>query len=146
LALPKPAPGQVIHYSYLWSEEYERGRDEGSKDRPCVIVVAVDKDVDGLDIVIVLPITHSPPSLLSEAVEIPNRTKVRLGLDDERSWVVLTEANRFRWPGPDLRPVPRAKPRSMIYGLLPETLFNLIQSRFSAALRAKRLSLVPRSE
>lgn len=146
MTLPKPAPGQVIHYSYLWSEEYKRGREEGSKDRPCVIVVAVDKDSNGLDVVTVVPITHSPPSALTEAIEIPYRTKVRLGLDDEPSWVVLSEANRFCWPGPDLRPVPRAKPRTMIHGLLPQNLFNLMQSRFVAVLRAKRLSIVPRSE
>jgi hypothetical protein len=30
-------------------------------------------------------------------------TNQRLGLDAERSWVMLTEANRFVWPGPDLR-------------------------------------------
>jgi len=38
------------------------------------------------------------------AVEISHETKRRLGLDDDRSWIVLTEANRFAWPGPDLRP------------------------------------------
>jgi hypothetical protein len=30
--------------------------------------------------------------------------KCCLGLDEPRSWVVLTEANRFPWPDPDLRP------------------------------------------
>ena len=34
----------------------------------------------------------------------PDTVKRRLELDDERSWIVLTEANRFIWPGPDLRP------------------------------------------
>lgn len=47
-----------------------------------------------------LPITHTPPVEAETAVEIPAATKSRLGLDAQRSWVVLTEANRFRWPGP----------------------------------------------
>jgi hypothetical protein len=33
-------------------------------------------------------------------------TKRRLGLDAEQSWIMITEANGFVWPGPDLRPVP----------------------------------------
>ena len=32
-------------------------------------------------------------------------TKRRLGLDDARSWIMVTEGNRFAWPGPDLRPI-----------------------------------------
>jgi hypothetical protein len=46
-----------------------------------------------------------PPSDPCEAIENPPATKRRLGLDDERSWIVLTESNRFVWPGPDVRPV-----------------------------------------
>jgi hypothetical protein len=40
MALPEPAPGLVICYSYLWHDERRRGVDEGRKDRPCAIVVA----------------------------------------------------------------------------------------------------------
>jgi hypothetical protein len=29
-----------------------------------------------------------------------------MGLDAGRSWVVVSEVNRFVWPGVDLRPVP----------------------------------------
>ena len=43
-----------------------------------------------------------PPHDPEAAVEIPLATKMRLGLDDDRSWIILTEANRFTWPGPDL--------------------------------------------
>src|SRR5271157_462561 len=41
-----------------------------------------------------------------ETVEIPGVTKSRLGLDDGRSWIVVSEANRFCWPGVDLQPIP----------------------------------------
>ena len=39
---PEPSPGLVISYSFLWSEEAEQGQVDGSKDRPCTIVVALD--------------------------------------------------------------------------------------------------------
>jgi hypothetical protein len=41
--LPRPEPGLVLSYSYLWHTEHEEGREEGVKDRPCVIVVVVGK-------------------------------------------------------------------------------------------------------
>ncbi len=97
MTFPRPVPGLVIRYSYLWAAEYARGQEEGVKDRPCAIILATAEHV-----VTVLPITHAPPADASMAVEIPPATKRRLGLDSERSWVVLSEANRFIWPGPDL--------------------------------------------
>jgi hypothetical protein len=92
--LPEPVPGLVIRYSYLWAEEHGRGQEEGVKDRPCAVIL-VSTDEDGERWVTVLPVTHAPPSVPELAVEIPAATKRRLGLDDERSWVVLSEANRF---------------------------------------------------
>jgi hypothetical protein len=41
VALPEPVPGLVIGYAYLWRDEAPRGQDKGLKDRPCVIVLAV---------------------------------------------------------------------------------------------------------
>lgn len=97
--LPAPKPGLVIRYAYLWESEAREGREEGTKDRPCAIVLVVLRDSDR-PIVRVLPVTHSPPSHAADALEIPATTKQRLGLDGERSWVVLTEANDFIRPGP----------------------------------------------
>jgi len=145
LALPDPVPGLVIRYSYLWAEEYGRGQEEGTKDRPCAVVL-VTTDVAGERRVTVLPITHASPSNPSLAVEIPAATKRRLGLDDERSWVLLTEANRFIWPGPDLRPTSPGDMASIAYGSLPFALFEQIRRRFIAVIRARRARLVPRTE
>jgi hypothetical protein len=94
----------------------------------------------------VLPVTHMPPTNREFAVEIPAATKRRLGLDDERSWVVLSEANRFLWPGPDLRPARRGDAQSVAYGQLPYALFEEIRQKFIAAIRARRAGLVSRSE
>jgi hypothetical protein len=48
------------------THEHEAGRQEGQKDRPSVIVLAVEsnakREADDATIVTVLPITHSPPN------------------------------------------------------------------------------------
>src|SRR5260370_27128724 len=89
---PEPVPGLVIRYSYLWAEEYGSGREEGVKDGPCAIILVGIED-SGERMVTVLPVTHAPPSDRSLTVAIPQATKRRLGLDDECSWVALSEAN-----------------------------------------------------
>ncbi|OWK40983.1 hypothetical protein [Fimbriiglobus ruber] len=146
MAFPEPAPGLVVRYSYLWWREHERGREEGVKDRPCAVILAVADD-QGRRVVTVLPITHTPPSGDAPAVEIPHATKQRLGLDVERSWVMLTEANRFVWPGPDLRMAePGGGPESAAYGLLPRALFKDITGRFGDAIEARLARVVGRTE
>lgn len=141
MPLPQPVPGLVIRYSYLWLDEHQRGREEGNKDRPCAIVMAVVGE-DGAQVVTVLPITHTPPSRPSLAVEIPQETKQRLGLDSARSWVVLTEANRFTWPGSDLRPQTAGDLDTVIYGLLPRAFYFSLLS----AIKSSAAKIVPRSE
>jgi hypothetical protein len=108
----------VIRYAYLWKAEQQHGQEEGRKGRPCAVILVTAED-QGDRMVTVLPITHTPPANSALAVEIPHATKRRLGLDDERSWILLTEANRFAWPGPDLRPTQPADLASVAYGLLP---------------------------
>ena len=105
MSWPEPQPGLVIRYSYLWHREAQQGHEEGRKDRPCAVVVAMSNK-DGSTRVYALPITHSAPTQGQQAIEIPPRVKNRLGLDGERSWIVFDEANVFAWPGPDLRFVP----------------------------------------
>jgi hypothetical protein len=61
MPLPEPEPGLVISYSYLWHYERNSGVEEGRKDRPCVILVAVERQPDGDTVVVALPVTHRPP-------------------------------------------------------------------------------------
>jgi hypothetical protein len=145
VAFPEPVPGLVISYSYLWAEQHKRGQEEGVKDRPCAVVL-VTHDEDGERVVTVLPISHSPQADRALAVEIPAAVKQRLKLDDERSWIVLSEANRFIWPGPDLRPVTPGDVASVAYGPLPFALFEEVRTKLIAAIRAKQTSVVPRTE
>ncbi len=94
----------------------------------------------------VLPILHTPPSNPLLAVEIPAAVKRRLKLDDERSWVVLAEANRFIWPGPDLRPLQPGDAQSTAYGPLPYSLFEEIRLKFIAALKGRAVSALSRTQ
>jgi hypothetical protein len=88
----------------------------------------------------ILPITHTPPVDATEAVEIPAVTKQRLGLDSERSWIVLTETNDFVWPGPDLRPAVSGDPSSIVYGMLPPRFFAHVRDRVVRRHRLRRLT------
>ena len=142
MAYPKPEPGLVICYAYLWYKEAEAGWEEGTKDRPCVVVVSAE-DAEGETLVRVAPITHGPPIEAAETVEIPQVTRERLGLDDDRSWVVVGETNLFVWPGPDVRPV---QPGKFTYGFLPPKLFAHVRDQLIAVYQAKTHKSTRRTE
>ena len=134
----------VIRYAYLWRSEHERGLEEGAKDRPCAVLLAVT-DEAGDRKVIVLPVTHTPPRDPTLAVEIPPATKRRLGLDDARSWIVIAEANRFTWPGPDLRPMKSGEASTVVYGELPADLFRKVRDTWLASSTARQ-AIVTRTD
>ncbi len=143
MSWPPPRPGLVIRYSYLWTDEAASGRDEGIKDRPCAVVLSVDGEAGTR--VYVLPVTHTPPTRDRSAIELPPRVQARLGLDEERSWVVVTEANSFMWPGPDLRPIPGRGVESIAYGYLSPSLFTAIRDAFVAEVRSRRADVTART-
>lgn len=145
MSWPVPQPGLVICYAYLWRREALAGQEEGAKNRPCALVLA-RKDEEGEMRVYVLPVTRSPPDEDTEAVPIPAAVKQRLGLDEERSWIVVSEANVFTWPGPDLRFVPGKGLESAAYGFLPPGLFKVVRDRFVGRARRRQAGIVPRSE
>jgi hypothetical protein len=95
MAFPEPQLGLVVSYAYLWHREHRAGREEGRKDRPCVIVLSLQNASDGSTIVRVVPVTHSPPNNLQAALDLPLAVKRHLGLDDEPAWVILDEVNEF---------------------------------------------------
>ena len=139
MSLPQPEAGLVIRYSYLWYSEFHAGREEGVKDRPCAIVFAVSaNEGSGATRVLVLPVTHRAPDDPGNGIEIPKEVKRRLGLDDDRSWVVLTEWNEFYWPGPDLRHLPGGDVSTVAYGLLPARFATHVRKSFAALVRKRR--------
>jgi hypothetical protein len=147
-SFPEPKAGLVISYAYLWSEESESGQVEGRKDRPCAIILAIDDPQPGggkRRHIAVAPITHSPPRDPNVAIEIPRRVKENLGLDSERSWVVLDEINEFTWPGFDLRPTKRDDSR-VDYGFLPPKLFDRLIEKFTELQAGENVTRVSREE
>jgi hypothetical protein len=143
LNCPIPEPGLVIKDACLWHIEHEAGRDKGSKNHPNVVVLTVERESDGATVVVVLPVTHSPPRDATSAVEIPAAVKRQLGLDDERSWVVVTEGNTFVWPGYDLRKIPNTD--RFEYGFLPPRFLNVIRDAFVAEYKAGKARASPRT-
>ena len=125
MAFPKPQPGLVISYVYLWHREQQVGREEGVKDRSCVVILTALSAADGTTMVRVAPVTRSLPDNLATVIELPQAVKRHLGLDGNRSWIVVDEMNEFTWPGFHLCPVPGSRD-TFSYGLLPPRLFNAV--------------------
>ena len=144
MPLPKPFPGLVLHYAYLWHDEKRRGLEEGLKDRPCLIA-AVEHNAIGEIFITVAPITHRAPRNSQHAVQIPAVTKQRLGLDDDSSWIILTEVNRFLWPGPDVRQIPIAPGGQFTYGVIPPALFDKVKASILCCARDNTLLATIRS-
>lgn len=142
----KPELGMVISYSFLWKREYQRGETSGRKDRPVAIVV-IRSDIGPADLVYAVPITHSESSAGDMSrLPVPRSIKQRLGLDDEPSWIDVSEYNAFVWPGPDLRPTVVSRQslpptqQTCLYGFLPKRYFAKVRQ----ALDEYRLSHKPR--
>ena len=145
MSLPKPRPGLVISYAYLWADQHRTGIEEGAKDRPCAIIAA-HQVIAEREVVTVVPVTHSPPADKADAIEMPPALKAFLGLDDLPSWIVVSETNDFFWPGPDLRPRRGFSPARFDYGMLPPRFFAHLRDRVLQAARSRRLRSVPRTE
>ncbi len=94
---------------------------------------------------LVAPITHAPPQNPVDALELPVKTKRRLGLDDAQSWIVLTEMNRFTWPGPDIRLIGDPGDRQWAYGFLPANLYRKMRDKIVRRIKAHALAQVHRS-
>jgi len=54
--------GWIFRYSYLWDWQDREGREEGDKDRPCLVLAIVTTTEDGTPVVRVLrsPIRRRP--------------------------------------------------------------------------------------
>jgi hypothetical protein len=85
MAFPEPRLGLVVSYAYLWRYEHRAGREEGRKNRPCVVIRAIERADKDVTIVRVAPVTHNQPHDPSIAYELPAAVKQHLGLDADRS-------------------------------------------------------------
>ncbi len=142
MSIPDPRPGLVIHYSYLWSHEAATGAEEGRKDRPAALLFFID---DG-DQAYVAPITHSEPTDPDAAIAIPTAVNNALGLDDDQSWIVVSELNAFTWPGADLRAIPGSDPARYAYGFLPPKFFRIVRDHALKLARERKAQSVKRTD
>ena len=138
-------PGRLVPYRHLWAHERRAGIVEGRKLRPCVVLFVDTETAPGSRIVGVLPITHTPPDpeRRGDAMELPATLKARLALDDERSWILVTEFNRFTWPkfGFDLELLPDGRGS---YGSLSPGAFATVRKAVRENRRRRRLAGVDR--
>jgi hypothetical protein len=142
MAVFEPEIGLVIRHVYLWWNEARAGREDGRKERPCVIVHLRTNEHREVEAYI-CPITHTPPEIPERAMEIPVGTKARLGLDAERSWIITTDINRFIWPGPDIRPVPAG---GYAYGLLPDAMTHDLIAHIKKNAQDRSLAVTSRTK
>jgi hypothetical protein len=152
--VPKPAPGLIFRYGYLWLAESQSGRIDSSKDRASCIIARVAEGGDvSLKIsggaklepgdVIVFPITRRPPASDVITVELTADDKRVCGLDpEEPSWVVVSEFNADTWPNADLSLVPGTD--KFEYGMAPPGLLKRIGQKFIEARRLQRIIGVKR--
>jgi hypothetical protein len=136
---PDPSTGLVIRYDYLWRDEARRGRQEGAKDRPCAVVIAMAR-TDGGHRALVAAITHTEPAA-GQGLEIPPRVKRHLGLDAERSWIIVTELNEIDWSDPGIVPASRSE---WAYGFLPPALAQALLDAVRKNLSASRVPVTRR--
>jgi len=141
MRLPKPEAGLVIRYDYLWAREAGKGKTT-SKIRPACLAFASDETTNPRRVVL-LPITHSRPSPGDTGIEIPKAVCEHLGLDEDRSWVILSEFNVDDWPNAGLQPIPGTRDR-FAYGFVPQKFFDTIRERFLALAEQGRSRSVRR--
>ncbi len=143
MPLPDLATGLVIiRYEYLCHSHAKSGAVTGEKEHHACVALVFESPERGKS-VLLLPITHSEPNADQSAVEIPLKVKKLLGLDDERSWVLVSECNIDIWPTPDIRPLPGQTER-FAFGHLPPKLFRQIRDAFMAEHRERTLKTVSR--
>jgi hypothetical protein len=125
--IPKPEPGLVFRYDFLWRRDADVGRDT-SRERPACIAISTESDMVSRRVVI-LPITHSRPSKDAAGVEIPATVRRALGLDDAPCWVIVSEYNIDNWPNAGIAKLPGRR-TAYSYGYLPPRLFDTIREAF----------------
>lgn len=140
---PGPEVGLVIRYDFLWSHERERGREEGAKQRPCVIVAAIIRKDSGETDILVAPITHSPPRDGDVAIEIPHKVGRHLGLDDERGFIIADEANTVSWDDAGIVPVHPGQ--QWAYGRIPKGLYDQLRAAMLVLVSQGRLKSANRT-
>lgn len=141
----QPEAGLVVRYDFLWRNEQRRGQGEGSKDRPCVVMLMRQRQADGHLDVYVCPITHTPPDPNDGAIEIPPEVARHLKLDDQLSWVTTSQLNVFTWREDQLPfGLTKTPAGEWFHGFLPPNLYRQIRDAVIDNDRKGRLERIRR--
>jgi hypothetical protein len=129
MAFPKPRPGLVVGYDFLFREQADAGMENAGKPHPAAIILVVRQDVQVR--VSLLAISHSPPSPNDAAfrLKLTSAECREMGLDTKDHWINLRDINAFDWPGYDL--VRSAPGGAFVYGAMSKGTF----ARLVAALK-----------
>lgn len=133
---PAPQTGLVIRYDFLWDSERNKGREEGSKKRPCAVVLATASGR-----VIVCGITHADPGSDDLRVELDDLHKTVLGLDGRPQWIDCSEINEVSWDDPGIEPTPDG---DWAYGYLGDAEAKEMLAKVRAQLSADQLKIIDR--
>src|SRR6476661_7818629 len=136
MAKPVPETGLVVRYDFLWDSEKRKGREEGSKIRPCAVVLATASGR-----VIVCGITHTDPGSDNLRVELDDKHKAVLGLDREPQWVDCSEINEVSWNDPGIEPTVNG---DWAYGYLGEAEAQEMLDKVRAQQSAEQLKWIKR--
>jgi len=132
MALPKPRPGLVVGYDFLFREQADAGMENAGKPHPAAIILVVEEDVQAR--VSLLAISHSPPRSGDEAYRLKLTAAEcrQMGLDSGDHWINLRDINSFDWPGYDLA---RSAPGgAYVYGTMSKQTFVRIVEGLKACV------------
>lgn len=138
MPLPKPIPGLVIGYEFLFREDAAAGRENANRPHPGAIILVAQEGPNQR--VSVVSISHSPPS----PDEARHRMKLahlecrEMGLDDGDHWINLRDVNSFDWPGYDLKPI--APNGGYVFGRMPKTTFIRLINALKVCTGRKAIS------
>jgi hypothetical protein len=93
-----PKSGDILNYVFLFAHE-AKTRDEGVKERPCVVVMTIPEQQR----VLVAPLT-TQGDRYADTLPVPEEV-CRIAKLHGPTAVVLNELNIFTWLGYDVRPV-----------------------------------------
>jgi hypothetical protein len=137
----------LVAYEFLWRSQSQY-RDDGFKVYPAAVVFARGTG-DGAITTYALGMSHSQPSALQRAVEVPRKLKRHLGLDELPSWIYTDQLNVFVWAGADLRPASwlSEKPHldSCVIGALPTGWFHDLLQHLDESRRLQKLKVIKRT-
>ena len=84
-------------------------------------------------------------SISTHPIAVPRPLPVWTAHEEIHAWsVILTEVNRFAWPGFDLRPIAGREPR-IDYGFVPPALFEQIRAGILRMVRSGKRTTTPRN-